>query len=93
MRREVAYTSAARADIDAIYEWIADRAGIEIASKFADRIRSFCSSLADFSERGMKRDDLAPGIRLIGFRRRVTIAFRCRTDASSFCASCIVEEM
>jgi len=32
--------------------------------------------LADFPERGTKRDDILPGLRTIGFERRVTIAFR-----------------
>jgi toxin ParE1/3/4 len=76
----VVFTSAARADLDAIFEWIADRAGIDIASSFAERIRSFCRGFVDFPERGVKRDDLAPGLRLVGFRRRVTIAFSLQDD-------------
>jgi toxin ParE1/3/4 len=34
-----------------------------------------------FPERGTRRDDLAPGVRTIGFERRVTIAFRVLEDA------------
>ena len=37
-------------------------------------------TLATFPERGTKRDDLAPGIRTIGFERRATIAFRVGDD-------------
>ena len=37
-------------------------------------------SLATFPQRGTKRDDLAPGIRIIGFERRATIAFRVEDD-------------
>jgi toxin ParE1/3/4 len=33
-------------------------------------------SLAHVPERGTKRDDILPGLRTIGFERRVTIAFR-----------------
>jgi toxin ParE1/3/4 len=33
-------------------------------------------ALAEFPERGTRRDDLARGLRTIGFERRVTIAFR-----------------
>jgi toxin ParE1/3/4 len=33
-------------------------------------------ALAEFSERGTRRDDLGRGLRTIGFERRVTIAFR-----------------
>jgi toxin ParE1/3/4 len=80
MPRRVVFSAAARADLDAIYEWIADRAGVGIASRFADSIRSFCRGLADFPKRGAKRDDLATGLRLIGFRRRATIAFSLQDD-------------
>ncbi|MGB5087418.1 MAG: type II toxin-antitoxin system RelE/ParE family toxin [Methylocystis silviterrae] len=37
--------------------------------------------LETFPERGTRRDDLRPGLRTIGFRRRVTIAFAVETDA------------
>ena len=32
--------------------------------------------LATFPERGRRRDDIQPGLRVIGFERRVAIAFR-----------------
>lgn len=37
--------------------------------------------LETFPERGTRRDDLAPGLRTVGFERRVTIAFRVLPDA------------
>jgi toxin ParE1/3/4 len=33
-------------------------------------------ALATFPKRGTRRGDIAPGLRTIGFERRVTIAFR-----------------
>lgn len=33
-----------------------------------------------FPERGSRRDDLEPGVRTIGFERRVVIAFRVLSD-------------
>jgi toxin ParE1/3/4 len=33
-------------------------------------------ALADFPQRGTRRNDLLPGLRTIGFERRATIAFR-----------------
>jgi toxin ParE1/3/4 len=39
------------------------------------RIVTFCKSLTTFPMRGTPRDDLLPGLRVIGFVRRVTIAF------------------
>jgi toxin ParE1/3/4 len=32
--------------------------------------------LATFPKRGTRRDDILPGLRTVGFERRVTIAFR-----------------
>ena len=46
------------------------------AEAYIGRIEKACMSLAMFPERGLRRDDLAPGLRTIGFERRVTIAFR-----------------
>ena len=40
-----------------------------------DRIIAYCVGLAGFPERGWRRDDLRPGLRVIGFGRRVAIAF------------------
>ena len=34
-----------------------------------------CQRLSTFPERGTRRDDLRPGMRTLGYRRRVTIAF------------------
>ncbi|MDC7787471.1 type II toxin-antitoxin system RelE/ParE family toxin [Rhodoplanes sp. TEM] len=39
-----------------------------------------CTALAEFPNRGTRRDDIAPGLRTIGFERRATIAFRVLED-------------
>lgn len=53
-----------------------DRASETIAGEYIDRIEAACLALADYPERGTKRDDILPGLRIVGFERRVTIAFR-----------------
>jgi plasmid stabilization system protein ParE len=35
-----------------------------------------CSALRSLPERGTRRDDIRPGLRTVGFRRRVTIVFQ-----------------
>jgi toxin ParE1/3/4 len=57
-------------------DYIANQAGPVIANGYLDRIYAACMALADFPERGRRRDDILPGLRTIGFERRVTIAFR-----------------
>ena len=41
---------------------------------YIERIEAHCRGFADFPERGTRRDDLLPGLRITGFERRVTIA-------------------
>jgi len=38
-------------------------------------VRAFCERLDYASERGTRRDDIRPGLRIIGFEGRVTVAF------------------
>jgi plasmid stabilization system protein ParE len=43
--------------------------------RFVDRIVDYCLGFAEFPERGTRHDDIAPGLRTVGWRRRATIAF------------------
>ena len=52
-----------------------------IADRFTGAIVDYCEKLETFPHRGTRRDDLRPGLRTIGFRRRVTIAFAVEADA------------
>ncbi|MDP3409671.1 type II toxin-antitoxin system RelE/ParE family toxin [Bosea sp. (in: a-proteobacteria)] len=75
-RYKIAFSPLAEADIEAVVDWIADQSGTRTARGFVDRIERRIESLKHFPVRGTSRDDLAPGLRLIGLERRVTIAFR-----------------
>lgn len=76
MTRQVIFSPEAQSDLWEIDTYIADRSTSETALSFAKRVHAYCVGLADFSERGTRRDDLRPGLRIIGFERRVMIAFR-----------------
>jgi toxin ParE1/3/4 len=78
---ELKFRKRARADLFALYEYVADAAGAEIAGSYIARIEDACLSLTTFPLRGTRRDDLAPNLRTIGFDRRVPIAFRTAKDA------------
>lgn len=43
--------------------------------RFVDRLLNACESLALAPFRGTARDDLRPGLRTVGFERKVTIYF------------------
>lgn len=62
-------------DLVALYQYIAENSSPNRAAAYIGRIEHACMSLADFPFRGTKRDDLHPGVRIIGFERRVSIAF------------------
>jgi toxin ParE1/3/4 len=75
MTYTVVFSAPAEADLFAIYDYIAERAGAEIALRFVERIEEYCPGFADSSERGTRRNDLRPGLRTVEFRRRATILF------------------
>jgi toxin ParE1/3/4 len=76
MTYEVRFRPQAEADLFALYRYISDQSGPARAGEYIGRIEAACMALATFPERGTKRDDLAQGVRTIGFERRATIAFR-----------------
>jgi toxin ParE1/3/4 len=75
MTFKVAFTASAKADLFAIYDYIADRGGEQTARRFVESIETYCLGYASFPERGLKRDDLRPGLRTVGFKRPATVLF------------------
>lgn len=80
MTKPVVLSNDAIADLDSMFEWIADAANDSVAQAYIDRLKSYCLSFALFPERGTLRPDIRAGVRTIGFRRQVTIAFFVRED-------------
>ena len=80
MTRTVVYSKRAEADVVSIYRYIAANSGYERAFAYTARIRAFCVSLETFPERGEPWKHIASGLRVIGFERRVSIAFRVKKD-------------
>ena len=75
MSYQVVYSPRAADDLPNIFDWISTAASDSIALGFVERIETYCRGFGDFPHRGTKRDDLRPGLRLIGFERRATILF------------------
>jgi toxin ParE1/3/4 len=73
--RNVVFSPEAEDDLLHIYNFIADRADPDRSYAYVERIRSYCLAFNAFPARGIRRDELRPGLRIIGFERRVTIAF------------------
>lgn len=71
----VEYSAMATSQLTDLRLHIEAESGIRRATSFVDRLIDYCNGLSTFPERGTRRDDITPGLRLLGFRRRATIAF------------------
>jgi toxin ParE1/3/4 len=70
----------AEAELDRLYGDIALEAGDRIAGDYVDGVITFIESLEAFPERGTVRESRIPGLRIIGYRRSVSVAFSVRED-------------
>lgn len=76
MTCRIVYSPRAREQLTDLYTWIADESGYpERAAGYVAAILDYCDGLLVFPYIGEARDDLRPGLRTIGFHRRVVIAF------------------
>ena len=75
-RYTVTFDRDAVADLSEIRDYIAKARDREFANAFIDRIVSYCESFARLPHRGTKRDKVRPGLRTVGWRRTVTVAFQ-----------------
>jgi toxin ParE1/3/4 len=73
---KITFRPKAEADLFELYRYIAEKAGHAIAGRYIDRIEAACMALENTPARGTRRDDIRPGLRTVGFERRVTIAFK-----------------
>lgn len=73
--RAVVFTRHAEDQLDSLYNYVEAQSGVARAEAFIDRIVAYCRDLAPFPERGVRRDDLRAGIRILGYRRRLSVAF------------------
>ncbi len=78
--RPVKFTEIAQDDLLSLEIWLENVAGKPTSRRYVDRLIDFCHQLDVASERGTQRPDLAPGLRILGFERRVTIAFAVHDD-------------
>jgi toxin ParE1/3/4 len=74
VKRDVVLRPSALADLKDIFDYIEPHSPIN-AARYVEKIEAFCMKLEHFPERGTRRDDLRPGIRILGFRHRINIAF------------------
>lgn len=71
----VVFHERARRELDELYDYISEHGSPQQAANFVTNIRDYCLGFSTFPKRGTLRDDIEPGIRIVGFRRRVSIVF------------------
>ncbi|KND60571.1 hypothetical protein BVER_05645 [Candidatus Burkholderia verschuerenii] len=75
MSYTVQFSPEAQDQLDELEAFIADAAAPAVVAGYVDAIVTYCESLQTFPERGARRDDLMPGLRITSYRRRAVIAF------------------
>jgi len=75
MEYRIVFHPNAEAELEQLYDSIAERASAAIAWNFVAGIRDCCLGLSTFPQRGTERVEIMPGLRIVGYRRAVSIAF------------------
>ena len=75
MEYRIVFHASAEAELEQLYDEIAERASPAVAWDFVVGIRDHCLGLATFPQRGTERVEMMPRLRIIGYRRAVSIAF------------------
>ncbi|WP_267555713.1 type II toxin-antitoxin system RelE/ParE family toxin, partial [Rhizobium rhizogenes] len=70
----------AEAELDNLFTEISRDAGTRTASNFLDEVITFIEALETFPERGTVRESSIPNLRIIGYRRSVSVAFAVREE-------------
>jgi plasmid stabilization system protein ParE len=75
----VVFTPESAAQLNELYRFIATTSSPERALSYLSYVGGVmgcCESLRHFLDRGAKRDDSRPGMRITHYRRRTTLLFR-----------------
>ncbi|AZO73642.1 MAG: type II toxin-antitoxin system RelE/ParE family toxin [Mesorhizobium sp.] len=70
----------AESELQALCDDIAGRASPSIAWNFVVGVRDHCLGLSTFPQRGTERLEIMPGLRIVGYRRAVSIAFAAESE-------------
>ncbi|MGB4584501.1 MAG: type II toxin-antitoxin system RelE/ParE family toxin [Rhodoferax sp.] len=83
MRYGLVFTPEAMAQVEALYTYVSQAAGPDVASRYTNAIVTYCEGLHTFPLRGMRRDDIRPGLRIANYKKRAVIAFAVEDDVVS----------
>ena len=75
IRRKIILAPEATDNLSNLAVWISEAASQGVARNYVARVKAYLTGFDLASERGALRNDLRPGLRTVGFERRLTIAF------------------
>lgn len=82
-RYPVVFAPEAQEQLAALYGYIAVAASPAIAERYTTAIVNYCETLQTSPQRGTKRDDIRPGLRITNYKGRAVIAFDVSEDQVS----------
>ncbi|MGR9160247.1 type II toxin-antitoxin system RelE/ParE family toxin [Rhizobium leguminosarum] len=75
-RYSIRLTDEAELDLAGVYSFVRKTsASSAVARDYVARIKTFVSGFETYPERGSIRDHVRPGLRIVGFERRISVAF------------------
>lgn len=83
MSHTVQFAPQALTQLDAIENYIMHASSPLTAAHYVDAVVTYCESLATFPQRGIRRDDLLPALRITNYRHSAAIAFVVDDEARS----------
>lgn len=81
MSWHLVFSPEAEEQLAALYAHIADAASPDIAARYTESVVRYCESLTVFPIRGVRRDDVRPGLRITNYKKRMVIAFEADPEA------------
>lgn len=76
----VRFRPRAEEDLTRLYEYMSSVAGADTAFEFVWRLRASCLSLSEFPHRGIPRDDILKGLRVLALERLSLIAYKVESE-------------
>jgi toxin ParE1/3/4 len=80
---EVRYSDGSEQDLRELATYILEQSSEQRAVEFTSRLVIECDSLAKAPHRGIKRTDLRPNMRVVGYKRTVSIVFRIEEEKNT----------
>ncbi|HEX3395430.1 MAG TPA: type II toxin-antitoxin system RelE/ParE family toxin [Steroidobacteraceae bacterium] len=71
----VVFAPEAEEQLAQLYRYIADHASPAIALRYTSAIIEYCEGMKAVPHRGVRRDDIRPGLRITHYKGRAAIAF------------------